>query len=100
MYNNFEISLVVFMPNVTTSHASKNIGSTVRNFGSEEKHWIRSTNFKSIAGSKGKTMDLGKTVLPENEIYGSWIKTLDPKQKSLFHCTFFTFLKNGTCVPP
>ena len=45
-------------------------------------------------------MDLGKTVLPENEIYGSWIKTLDPKQKSSFHCTFFTFLKNGTYVPP
>ena len=49
------------------------------------KHWIRSNNFKSIAGSKGKTMDLGKTVLSENEIYGSWIKTLDLKQKSLFH---------------
>lgn len=38
-------------------------------------------------------MDLGKTALPENEIYGSWIKTLDPKQKSLFQCTFLLFLR-------
>ena len=45
-------------------------------------------------------MDLGKTLLPENEIYGNWIKTLNPKQKSLFHCTFFTFLKNCTYAPP
>ena len=52
-----------------------------------------STNFKFIAGSKGKTIDLGKTVLPENEIYGSWIKTLDPKKKSLFHCNFSLFLR-------
>ena len=38
-------------------------------------------------------MDLGKTALPENEIYGSWIITLDPKQKSLFQCTFLLFLR-------
>ena len=31
--------------------------------------------------------------MPNNEIHVGWIKALDPKQKSLFQCTFLLCLE-------
>ena len=42
---------------------------------------------------KKKTVESGKMAMPDKEIHVCWIKTLDPKKKSLFYCTFFNLLR-------
>ena len=64
-------------------------------YGSEVKPRIRSNNSGSREKKRciqlKKTVESGKIGMPDNEIHVSWIKTLDPKYKSLFYCWLFFY---------
>ena len=56
MYNNFEISLVVFMPNITTNHAI-----TYTNQGTEKRR--NHTNLRLLMWTTGILVSLGSDFL-------------------------------------